>query len=60
MKGQNQGMLRCNRIALYLDCGGGYKTKIHWENLTLVYTTNFQPFSSHGTHKLITKIMQHT
>ena len=24
------------------------------------YTTNFQPFSSQGTHKLITKIPQHT
>ena len=24
------------------------------------YASDFQPFSSHGTHKLITKILQHT
>ena len=27
---------------------------------TWVYTSDFQPFSSHGTYKLITKILQHT
>ena len=43
-------------------------TKLHlhiiwpvWESLpTLLLVTNFQPCSFHGTHKLITKILQHT
>ena len=25
----------------------------------MVYTSDFQPFSSHSTHKLITKILRH-
>ena len=31
-----------------------------WEAKEWAYDSNFQPFSSHGTHKLITKILRHT
>ena len=39
----------------------GFISKNCYGNMySLPQTNDFQPFSSHGTHKLITKILQHT